>query len=156
MFSLLMIVWVSAPCRLAGGCQGWRCRQYAFPKCWYLQPWKWRQYVSAKRWHLSANLYSGKTENNIILIIVKTSYLTWFYLFICGLFNDAFAHIIQNQITWWLIMIWTGCERKRQWPDLMYYTHICLEGLRATTKSVSTSDLRAENWIRNLPCTKES
>jgi hypothetical protein len=33
------------------------------------------------------------------------------------------------------MMNWKGCGRKRSWPNLRYYTGICLEGLRKTTKT---------------------
>jgi hypothetical protein len=33
-------------------------------------------------------------------------------------------------------MKWKDCDRKRWWSNLKYYTDICLEGLRRTTKNL--------------------
>jgi hypothetical protein len=34
-------------------------------------------------------------------------------------------------------MNWKGCGRKRSWPNLRYYSGICQERLRKTTKNLS-------------------
>jgi hypothetical protein len=49
------------------------------------------------------------------------------YLFICTLtYNlDCVALVI-------VMVNWTGCGRKQLWPNLRYYTGICLEQLRKT------------------------
>jgi hypothetical protein len=47
-------------------------------------------------------------------------------------------------------MNWKECGRKRSWPNLRYYSNICLEGLRKTIKPVITSCVLAEIQTRHL------
>jgi hypothetical protein len=42
------------------------------------------------------------------------------------------------------MMNWKGFQWKRLWPILMYYTTICLEGLRKTTKNISQDSRTSE------------
>jgi hypothetical protein len=43
---------------------------------------------------------------------------------------------------------WKGYGKKRSWNDLRYYTGICLEELRATTK-ISSDNSRCSVWDLN-------
>jgi hypothetical protein len=57
-------------------------------------------------------------------------------LFMFGLFNDAVSssdYIASND----RIMNWKVYGRKRSWPNLRYYSGICLEELRKTTNTLS-------------------
>jgi hypothetical protein len=53
------------------------------------------------------------------------------------------------------MMNWKGRVRKRSWPNLRYYTGICLEELRETTKNL-TQDSRSPGQDLNLEPQKRS
>jgi hypothetical protein len=58
----------------------------------------------------------------------------------CSLFNSVVSNLDDGQLNgrkireWW---IWKDVQKILSWPNLMYYTSICLQGLMKSTKNFS-------------------
>jgi hypothetical protein len=51
---------------------------------------------------------------------------------------------------------WKGCRMRRSWHDWRYYSGVCLERLRKTTKVLmKAADFRDESWTLDVPKTKK-
>jgi len=51
-------------------------------------------------------------------------------------------------------MNWKGCRRRWSWPHLRYYPHICMKGLKETTKSRKDGCCLGWDWTQHLPNTE--
>jgi hypothetical protein len=51
---------------------------------------------------------------------------------------------------------WKGCERKLSWPNLGFYSDICLQGLRNTKQNLSEASLSTGLDLKPKPADYEA
>jgi hypothetical protein len=115
--------------------RGWKARhqlqQLDTCFCWFLAwltlwPRRWRRYVPPKR----------QAPSELRAITTQKTILFFYYH---GLLNDAanIWNMCHQMVGWLPIMHWKGCQSMWVWPNVRYYSSICLVGQRQTTKNLS-------------------
>jgi hypothetical protein len=94
--------------------------------------------------------WNAKALSDLRAITTQKTALFFNY---CCLFDDAvnISDMCHQMVGWLPVMNWKGCGRMQSWPNLRYYSSICLVGRRETTKDLSKdTSVPSKIWTGHL------